>query len=342
MDNVENFSLIFSRIVLGNFMDAATFALLRRSPEASEKPSPMSAETLSQLRVRPSAPGATWVTAPGVLQPLAPLPPDPVPCLTLLSDFGLQDASVATTKGILMQHLPEVPMVDISHNVEPFYLQQAAYLLLSSYASFPEGSVHVVLFDVFSEAAPRLLLCERRGHFFLAPDNGVLALAFGADLPDVWTCFELSPTARFEDWVRQVGSIARNIFCGRRDGLKLDSCTLKTTPVAWQPRVWEGAAECQVVHIDRYENVVINMRREAFSELAAGRPFRIRFMRDDEISHISTAYCDVPEGDKLVRFNKTGFMEVCINRGKAASLLGFSVRREKHLIYSTVRIFFEG
>lgn len=323
-------------------MDAATFATLRKPSEAPTNRLNMSAETLSQLRVRPAAAGADWVTAPSVLQPLAPLPPDPVPCLTLLSDFGLQDSSVAAAKGILMQHLPEVPMVDVSHNVEPFHLQQAAYLLLSSYASFPEGSCHVVLFDVFSEAAPRMLLCERGGHFFLAPDNGVLALAFGADLPDVWTCYELNPKSRFEDWIRQAGAIARSIFCGRRDGLKLSSCKMKTAPVAWQPRVWDDAVECQVVHIDRYENVVINMRREQFAELAGGRPFRIRFMRDDEISHISTAYCDVPEGEKLVRFNKTGFMEVCINRGKAASLLGFSVRREKHLIYSTIRIFFEG
>jgi S-adenosylmethionine hydrolase len=341
MDNVENFSGILSSIVSENFMDAATFAPLRRLTEPSQKPSHMSAETLSNSRVRPAAASADWVTAPALLQPLAPLPPDPVPCLTLLSDFGLQDASLATTKGILMQHLPEVPMVDVSHDVEPFHLQQAAYLLLSSYASFPEGSVHVMLFDVWSEATPRLLLCERGGHFFLAPDNGVLPLAFGSEMPDVWTCYELPKTGCYADWIQQVGRIARAIFCGRSESIKGERCTTKAAPTVWQPCLWDDAVECQVIHIDRYENVVLNMRREQFDTLAAGRPFRVRFMRDDEISGISHSYCDVPAGEKLVRFNRSGFMEICMNRGKAASLLGFSMRREQHVIYSTVRIFFD-
>jgi S-adenosylmethionine hydrolase len=116
---------------------------------------------------------------------------------------------------------------------------------------------------------------------------------------------------------------------------------MKAAPTVWQPCLWDDAVECQVIHIDRYENVVLNMRREQFDTLAAGRPFRVRFMRDDEISGISHSYCDVPAGEKLVRFNRSGFMEICMNRGKAASLLGFSMRREQHVIYSTVRIFFD-
>ena len=103
-------------------------------------------------------------------------------CITLMSDFGLQDASVASAKGILMQYAPAIPIVDISHLIEPYHLQQAAYILASAYRNFPEGTCHVLLFDVFAEKDPRLLLCEKDGHYFLAPDNGILALAFSAEI----------------------------------------------------------------------------------------------------------------------------------------------------------------
>ena len=84
--------------------------------------------------------------------------------ITLLSDFGLQDASVASVKGVLAQHLPEARIIDISHELEPFYLQQAAYLLLSSYKSFPQHTCHILLFDVFYDATPKLVICEKDGH----------------------------------------------------------------------------------------------------------------------------------------------------------------------------------
>jgi S-adenosylmethionine hydrolase len=82
------------------------------------------------------------------------------------------------------------------------------------------------------------------------------------------------------------------------------------------------------------------MTRDQFDTIGRGRPFRIQFMRDEEITHLSTHYYNVGEGQKLCRFNATGFMEICINRGKAASLFGFKLHREKLFIYNTIKIYF--
>lgn len=260
-------------------------------------------------------------------------------CLTLLSDFGLQDASVAIAKGVLMQHVPDRQIVDISHLVETFNIQQAAYLLLSAYRNFPQGSCHVLLFDVFSEPSPRLLLCEFEGHYFIAPDNGILSLAFGESPQNVWKCFTLEAPGVFSDWLRECGKIAAQLQTHAPADLQLQTCELKVAPKHWQPKMDENTAECHVVHIDRYENVVLNMTREQFERVGRGRPFRILFMRD-ELSQISTHFYNVAEGQKLCRFNATGFLEICINRGKAASLFGFKLYREKHFIYNTIKIFF--
>ncbi|MBS1584316.1 MAG: SAM-dependent chlorinase/fluorinase [Bacteroidetes bacterium] len=262
-------------------------------------------------------------------------------CITLLSDFGLQDASVAAARGIIMQHVPSVPIIDISHMVEPYHLQQAAYLLASSYSDFPIGTCHILLFDIFSERKPALVLCEINGHYFLAPDNGLLPLAFSAMPADVWKCYELQPEASFKDMLHEAGRIAAKLQDSKPHVLGLNKCELKNAPQHWRPRIEANMAECHVIHIDRFENVIVNITREEFERVSDGRTFRIQFMRDEEIRSISRHYNDVREGEELCLFNSTGYLEIAINRGKAASLFGLRLNNEKHVIYNTIKIFFE-
>lgn len=262
-------------------------------------------------------------------------------CITLLSDFGLQDASVAAAKGILLQHVPAATVIDISHLVEPFHTQQAAYLLLEAYKNFPQGTCHILLLDVFSEKMPRLLLCEKDGYFFLAPDNGVLSLAFGEGFDNVWCCFEMDDNALFKDWLHAIGRSVAALHAKGKNALDLKPCALKVAPQHWQPLVDGDRVECHVIHIDRFENVVINLTKEIFETVGKGRPFSIQFMRDEEIKQLSTHYYNVQEGEKLCRFNETGYLEIAINRGKAASLLGLQLHRDRRLMYNTIKVYFE-
>lgn len=261
--------------------------------------------------------------------------------VSLLSDFGLQDASVASAKAILLQQVPDVKIIDISHLLEPFYLQQAAYLLASSYKNFPEGTCHVLFFDIFYEQAPTLMLCEKDGHYFLAPDNGILALAFGREFKDAWKCFELGQSMAFKDWVKATGLIVLQLQTKKPSELGLPSHELVNRPQPLLPKIDGNTVECHVIHIDRYENVILNINREQFEKIGRNRPFRIQFMRDDEISQINTHYNDVREGERLCRFNSAGYLEIAINRGNAASLLGLRLNREQHVMYSSIKIFFE-
>jgi len=262
-------------------------------------------------------------------------------CITLLSDFGLMDASVASAKGILLQYAPQLPIIDISHSIEPFHLQQAAYILASAYKHFPKGTAHLILFDVFSEKEPQLILCEKDGHYFLAPDNGILSLAFNNGYDHVWSCFELEKDRAFKEWLHKAGDIIGKLQKSVPAELGLGTCELKHAPMHWQPIVQGNVVECHVVHIDRFENVVINITKQQFDAVGQGRPFRIQFMRDEEISYISSHYSDQREGEKLCRFNATGYLEIAINRGKAASLFGLRLHQKQHLIYNTIKVFFE-
>jgi hypothetical protein len=261
-------------------------------------------------------------------------------CLTLLSDLGLHDPGVAVTKGILMQHLPETRLLDVSHSIEPFHLEQAAYMLRVSYRHFAPGTCHVVLFNVFSERSPRLVYCEFDGYHFLAPDNGVLPLAL-RQVPDALQCYQAPHPGIFHEWLHGLGRTAALVKSGSiKDESGVTSCHLKVAPQAPPPPADAKSVECHVIHIDRFENVVLDITKEQFERLSEGRSFRIRFMRNDEISTVSHNYYEVRDGEKLCRFNSAGHLEICINRGKAASLFGFRLHREQHLLYRSIKILF--
>lgn len=262
-------------------------------------------------------------------------------CITLLSDFGLQDASAASVKGIIMQQSPTAKVVDITHMVEPRNLQQAAYLLAASYRHFPASTCHIVLCDIFYERVPRLLLHERDGQFFLAPDNGVLSLAFGNNPGNVWRCFELQPEESFSDWVRKTVNIAMRLSNSSAKTLGFEACEMQNAPVHCLAKIEANSIEGQVIHIDRYRNVVVNITQQEFDQVGGGRPFRIEFMREEPITELGGHYRSVRHGDKLCRFNSIGYLEIAVNRGPAAELFSMKMKSEKDFLYNIIKISFE-
>ncbi len=107
--------------------------------------------------------------------------------------------------------------------------------------------------------------------------------------------------------------------------------------------------EGQIIFIDNFENVVVNIQREDFEEQRKGRSFSIVFKRDETIEKISETYADVAEGEKLAHFNSSGYLEIAINKGNAAGLFGLQgfsetlqvSTQQNKLFYQTVKIFFE-
>jgi hypothetical protein len=87
--------------------------------------------------------------------------------------------------------------------------------------------------------------------------------------------------------------------------------------------------EGQIIFIDNFENVIVNITREEFEEQRRGRSFKIVFKRDEVIEKISDTYADVQEGEKLAIFNSATYLEIAINKGNAAGLFGLQGFSEK-------------
>src|SRR5699024_6801651 len=99
-----------------------------------------------------------------------------MPIITLTTDFGRKDPSVAAVKGAIYSELSDVTIVDISHEISPFHIAEAAYIIKNAYKTFPEGSIHILGVD--SELTPenKHIAVELDGHYFICANNGIISL----------------------------------------------------------------------------------------------------------------------------------------------------------------------
>lgn len=240
--------------------------------------------------------------------------------VTLFSDFGLRDASVAIARGILMQHISGARVIDITHEVQPFNLRQAAYLFGTAYRNFPKGTCHVLMFDIYASAQPKLLLAAYDGHYFLAPDNRLLAEALRDNVNDTWLVLQMTELHSFHDWLNAAGEVINQLE--RAHPNELGFASYKELTYQAKTMQLPYREQHEVLHVDEFENVVVDLTQQQYQVLSQGRRFMIQFTKVESIDEIKENYSDVREGVKLCRFNSNGFLEICINHGKAASLFG--------------------
>lgn len=257
-------------------------------------------------------------------------------CITLLSDFGLQDASVAVAKGILLQY-SRLPIIDISHDIQPFNNKQAAYLLTSAYHTFPSGTCHLVLMDLFTGNTLGLILTEHNGQYLLSPDTEIIPLAARKTPERSWLCAGPGEVKNFHDWLHKAGTIISRLQESSAEQLQLPAYSFRHNAAQRAITNSIDGINCEVIHIDQYENVVLDITYDELKELLNGSAFRIQFIGPEEITELSNTYSDVRPGNKLCRFNSSGYLEICINKGKAASLFGLRIGGK----HNNIKITFE-
>jgi len=100
--------------------------------------------------------------------------------ITLTTDFGTADHFVGAMKGVILGIAPAARIVDITHEIAPYNLGEAAFVIAQAWSYFPKKTIHVVIVDPGVGTARRPILCEAGGQYFIAPDNGVLSMIYAA------------------------------------------------------------------------------------------------------------------------------------------------------------------
>ena len=243
-----------------------------------------------------------------------------MPIATLTTDFGTADPYAAMLKGALLSAHPGLQLVDITHNVCPYDIVQAAYILKNTWQRFPAGTVHLISVGHFSKGVCPLIVFQKGDHYFTGPDNGLFSLLFDEMPASVVQLPQPGPgTLDFLDVMAKAAAALTEGAALETRGEPLEAIDQR---LQLQPVITASQIRGGVIHVDQYENVVINISRELFEQVAQGRKFALYFKRHDPITQVSTHYGDVPVGEVLCLFNAAGYLEIAINMGKAAGLLG--------------------
>jgi S-adenosylmethionine hydrolase len=276
-----------------------------------------------------------------------------MPLVTLTSDIGEQDYLVGAVKGRLLRINPEFDIIDITHKLSPFNYPQAAYVCRNAIKNFPEFTYHIVLVNLFESKPEQLLFAFHREQYLVCADNGLLGMIL-EEKPEIVIGVPLEKTA-IKNTLYCIDVAARAIMqlaTGQpvqNIGIP-DAQYIEKNPL--RPTQGEDWIEGQIIFIDNFENVIVNITQEQFEQQRRGRRFKIVFKRDEIIERISGSYADVPQGEKLVLFNSAGYMEIAINKGNAAGLFGLkgynesssqqvSTMVQNRLFYQTVKVYFE-
>ena len=267
--------------------------------------------------------------------------------VTLTTDFGLSDGYVGVMKGVLLAISPRVQLVDITHDIEPGNVRQAAFVLGTSYKYFPKDTVHLVVVDPGVGTERNALCLKGLGQYFVGPDNGVfsyiLADAYRETegstdqeseglhphpLPDGFQAVRL---INEQFWLREVSNTfhGRDIFAPvaahlpetalSELGKPVDSILAYPRPVA---RIDErGRMAGEVVHVDRFGNLITSIRREQLE----GKPVK-GMIEGHSFSGLVRSYGD---GDNLFALiGSSGYVEIAEREGSAAARTGARVGSE--------------
>ncbi|MBS1754799.1 MAG: SAM-dependent chlorinase/fluorinase [Ferruginibacter sp.] len=275
-----------------------------------------------------------------------------MPLITITSDIGSQDFLIGAIKGQLLQYNNNFNLVDVTHNLLPFNYPQAAYVCRNAIKNFPAGTFHLILVNLFDEKPDHLLLALHNGHYIACADNGLLTMIL-EEVPQQVTALQFQNNQQKNTvYCTAVFADAFNAIC---NGKKIEE--LGDTSVSirvknpLRPLLGANYIEGQIIYVDNFENVIVNIHKDEFEEHRKGRRFTIAFKRDEVIDRISETYADVHEGEKLALFNSAGYLEIAINKGNAAGLLGLEAFSQKQLqqskymnsrlFYQTVKVYFE-
>ncbi len=241
--------------------------------------------------------------------------------ITLLTDFGDADIFVGVMKGVIRSIAPQAVLVDLTHAVPPQDVATAAFYLRMAYAWFPEGTVHLVVVDPGVGTSRRAIAATCEGHFFVAPDNGVLGeLLHGRD----FRCVSLDE-ARYRLASTSATFHGRDLFAPAAawlaTGLPLERLGAPVTdprPGVTVPATrGTEAIEGRVAWIDHFGNVVSNIPESWLPPDGERLTIRIGPLR---LHGLHRTYAEAQEGEAVALINSFGFLEVAVNRGRAADL----------------------
>jgi S-adenosylmethionine hydrolase len=249
--------------------------------------------------------------------------------ITLLTDFGLRDHYVAAMKGIILGLNPDARLVDISHLVPPQDIHTGAFLLGQSYGCFPTSTVHLAVVDPGVGTSRKVLVAEAGGHYFVAPDNGILSYVKKCNedfhayevTADHYYRKPVSRTFHGRDIFAPLAAwVSRNVPL-RQLGDEIEDPVLLKTPDP--ENVKEGLIQAAILAVDHFGNLITNLTAGHLPEMDPERPMPFKVLTGkNEVTRFYNTYGEAPKGELFLVVGSSGFLEISMKGAPAAATLG--------------------
>lgn len=252
--------------------------------------------------------------------------------VTFTTDYGNRDYHLAIAKAQLLNWAPTAIIMDIANSITHFDTIEAAYLLRSCWKSFPMGTVHVVGVKSYLRHDPLVVIKDNQ--YFVGTDNGILSMIFDEEPDEIW---KIDLQMAIHDFEFPLGNLFMQVAAHFVRGGAPSMIAKKTEemdsirfPMA---QMENGGIRCNVIHIDDYGNMVLNITKEMFFESIGKRGFTIHARSAQKSGMRSIMDSFLPEGmadgipfavwganDHLVVAMRNASLQ---NGGGAARLLGY-------------------
>lgn len=272
--------------------------------------------------------------------------------ITLTTDFGTTDHRVASIKGSILSQQIGVPIVDITHDIEPYNLLQAGYILKNAYHHFPKGTIHLIAVDSHHHKDKKFLVCKNEDYYFIVPDNGILSLIFqGVKLDKV---YEITLNNRFDDVVNFTPidifvPVAVHLYKGGVPEIVGREISDYKEIILPNPDFNEGQKMLigEIIYIDHFGNAISNINKEIFDKyFYYSKSFKIK-IRGYNLNKISDKITDVVlnweeeafyHGKAAALFNECSLLEIGIYKSNkyngASTLMGLNIGEKIFIEFS--------
>ena len=251
--------------------------------------------------------------------------PKAPPIIALLTDFGTRDHFVGVMKGVIAGICPQARIIDISHDIEPQNVAQGAFVLHVSRRYFPDETVFVCVVDPGVGTERRPVAVRAGGSWFAGPDNGLLYPEWESrtprvddaivelDNPDFWL-EDVSGTFHGRDIFAPVAAhLALGVAATEMGAYVTDLVGLS---IAKPKPLDDGSTQLVVLHVDRFGNLVTNMRSDALPHQRSSVTFSIGGV---EAAGVQANFAS---SEKLIAVaGSSGYIELAVPGGSAAEAL---------------------
>lgn len=243
-----------------------------------------------------------------------------LPTIALLTDFGIKDAYVGMMKAVISSMNPDAKILDISHNIRPQQVTEAAYVLWSAYRYFPEKTIFVCVVDPTVGSKRKIVVVKTPHHTFIAPDNGLLDLVLAEN--EVYHAVSATNPKFF---LKNVSStfhgrdifapIAAHLSTGIAPAAMGNDINLKHRKNSFVTISEAGEFKGKVIYVDHFGNLITNIRLT--------KPFQTNIQfSNHRFDSLKRTYSDAEKGEVLCLIGSSGLLEISVRDGSAEDFFG--------------------